>query len=234
MKTALIIPAAGRGRRMRNDINKQYLLLSGKPVLAHTLSACLESACFEKVIVVVAPGEEGLFRREVLLPFFDGLALDVAAGGAQRQESVYNALQVLSPDYEYVCVHDGARPLAKPSLFKECLDKALTSGAAVAAIEVKDTIKQIDQAGVVTGTLLREFLRAAQTPQIFRRDWLEDSHRRAAASGFYCGDDAGLLEYCGYPVSTVKGDFENLKITTPVDFLVAENILRGRGVCVSG
>lgn len=228
MRTALIIPAAGRGRRMGKDTGKQYLPLSGKPVLVHTISACLEADCFDYVAVVIAPGEEALFRREVLLPHFSGMTIHVATGGAQRQDSVYNALRAVGPEYDYVCIHDGARPLARPSLFRECLEKALLCGAAIAAVGVKDTIKQVDHTGKVTSTPLRECLRAVQTPQIFRRDWLEESYRRAASEGYICGDDAGLLEYCGYPVMTVKGDYENLKITTPEDLLLAEAIIRGR------
>ena len=227
MKADVILPAAGQGRRMGAEINKQYLSLLGKPVLAHTIDACLTSGVFENIIVVVTPGEEEIFRRDVLLPWFPQAEIIVVAGGRERQDSVQNALQKVGKDAEFICVHDGARPLVKPELFARCIKEAALRGAAIAAVPVKDTIKVIGAEGNVEHTPPRHVLRSVQTPQAFRRDWFEDAYRQATDVGFYATDDAALLEQYGYPVYVVQGDYENIKVTTPEDLVLAA-VLLGR------
>ncbi|HAA37843.1 MAG TPA: 2-C-methyl-D-erythritol 4-phosphate cytidylyltransferase [Firmicutes bacterium] len=228
MSSALIVAAAGQGRRMKSKLNKQYLKLAGRPLLTYSLTAALEAACFTQIIVVVTPGEEELFHRDVLLPFFPGQKLQVVAGGKERQDSVRNGLAALTAEITYVCVHDGARPLAEASLFKECLQTAQAKGAAIAAVPVKDTIKIVDEQRKIVQTPPRGQLWAAQTPQVFRRDWLELAHQRAHREGFQGTDDASLLERYGYPVQIIEAGYDNLKITTPEDLLLAEAILRRR------
>ncbi|MCR3921095.1 MAG: 2-C-methyl-D-erythritol 4-phosphate cytidylyltransferase [Firmicutes bacterium] len=228
MSVAVIIPAAGLGRRMKETINKQYLQLCGKPVVAHTLSACLAANCFTQIIVVVTPGEEELFRRDVVLPWFPAQTFTIVKGGRERQDSVRNGLAVLKDGIDFVCIHDGARPLAQAMLLQQCLVKAKECGAAIAAVPVKDTIKVVDEAGQVVVTPIRSQLWAVQTPQIFRREWVEDVHHRAAEEQIQATDDASLLEQYGFPVSIVKSNYENIKVTTPEDLMLAEAILRRR------
>jgi 2-C-methyl-D-erythritol 4-phosphate cytidylyltransferase len=228
MKADVILPAAGQGRRMGADINKQYLSLQGKPVLAHTIDACLTSGVFENIIVVVTPGEEEIFHRDVLLPWFPEAEIIIVAGGRERQDSVQNALKKIGKESDFICVHDGARPLVKPELFARCLKEAQLRGAAIAAVPVKDTIKVIGSEGNVENTPLRQVLRSVQTPQTFRRDWLEDAYRQAKHDGFYATDDAAILEQYGYPVYVVQGDYENIKVTTPEDLVLAAALLGRR------
>lgn len=227
MSVAVIVAAAGRGLRMKGSINKQYLPLSGRPVVAHTLAACLESACFSQIIAVVTPGEEDLFRREVLLPWFSQLNIAVVTGGKERQDSVANGLRALSAGTEYVCIHDGARPLVTPQLLRDCLNIASEHGAAIAAVPVKDTVKLVNE-GVVLQTPPRAQLWTVHTPQVFRRDWLEEAYARAGKEGFCGTDDAALLERYGYTVHVVRSDYQNIKITTPEDLILAE-LLLGQG-----
>lgn len=228
MSVAVIIAAAGQGRRMKSAVNKQYLHLHGRPIIAHTLSACIAAACFTQIIVVVAPSEEEIFRREVVFPWFPTYKFFLVSGGKERQDSVQNGLAVLADNIEYVCIHDGARPLAEAALFRHCLAAAQAEGGAIAAVPVKDTIKIADPHGQVLETPPRHKLWAVQTPQIFRRDWLELAYQRAYQEGIQATDDAALLEAAGYPVHIVTADYENIKITTPEDLLLAEAIVRRR------
>ncbi len=228
MESAVILAAAGRGLRMQEQINKQYLALKGHPILYHSLAACVAAGCFTQFIVVVTPGEETMFRRGVLLPFFSDLKLHIVSGGKERQDSVYNGLQAVGDSCEYVCVHDGARPLSRPLLFNRVLQAAAGKGAAIAAVPVKDTIKRVGAAKNVLETSPRENLWSVQTPQCFRRDWLQDAYDRAIKDNFYSTDDASLLEHYGYPVQVVEGDFQNIKITTPDDLILAEALLGRR------
>ncbi|MBS4023529.1 MAG: 2-C-methyl-D-erythritol 4-phosphate cytidylyltransferase [Dethiobacter sp.] len=228
MDATVIIAAAGRGLRMGGHINKQYLTLNDRPVLYYALAASLEAGCFKQLIVVVTPGEEELFRREVLLPYFKDFNPDIITGGSQRQDSVHNGLLAVASSCEIVCVHDGARPLTSPLLFSSLVQAAIAKGAAISAVPVKDTIKQVDDTKRVIETPARSCLWSVQTPQAFRRQWLLDAYRQAAQEGFYATDDAALLERCGYPVHVVEGDYNNLKITTPEDLILAEVFLRRR------
>ncbi|NLN07287.1 MAG: 2-C-methyl-D-erythritol 4-phosphate cytidylyltransferase [Firmicutes bacterium] len=225
MTNAVIIPAAGRGSRTQAKINKVYLRLAGRPVIAHTIEACFAAAVFDQIIVVVAPGEEEIFRRDVLLPWFPEEKITIVTGGRERQDSVANGLSRLHREIDYVCIHDGARPLVAPSLLQRCLAEARKSGAAVAAVPVKDTIKTVDTSGTVVATPDRSRLWAVQTPQAFRRDWLEEAYRHGQKQKLQVTDDATLLELCGYPVTVVLADYSNLKITTADDLALAEALL---------
>jgi len=228
MSAAFIVVAAGRGLRMGKQVNKLYLDLEGKPLLYHSLCAGLAPGRFEQVVIVISPGEEELFRREILLPYFPELNPVLVAGGSERQDSVFNGLQVVDPLCQLVCIHDGARPLAPPQLFNRVLQAAARKGAALAAVPVKDTVKRINEDMVVVETPARSSLWLAQTPQAFRRDWLLDAYQRAAAENFYATDDASLLERYGYAVQIVQGDYRNLKITTPEDLLLARVLAEAR------
>jgi len=210
---------------MRAKINKQFLPLVGRPVVVHTIQACLAAAVFDQVIVVVAPGEEEMFRRDVLLSWFPGEQITIVTGGRERQDSVANGLNSLQREIDYVCIHDGARPLAPPSLLQRCMAEARVSGAAVAAVPVKDTIKTVDTDGKIVATPDRSRLWVVQTPQAFRRDWLEEAYRYGKKQHLQVTDDAALLELCGYPVTVVPAEYSNLKITTPEDLALAEALL---------
>ena len=225
-KTDVVIVAAGSSTRMGTP--KQWLELDGLPVLGHTLCA------FEQVeevgrIVVVARTED--VPRVIQLSKQWGITKPVTAveGGATRQQSVaLGVCSLVDSDASLIAIHDGARPLATPTLIRRVIDAAASDGAAAAAIPVKDTIKQVDEAGFVTQTPPRHMLRAVQTPQVFRFDDYRFALKQAAEKGIDCTDDCQLMEQAGFAVRLVDGEEENLKITTPFDVDLAVAILQSR------
>ncbi len=232
MSSALIVAAAGEGRRMKKEIRKQYLPLRGKPLLARTLSG-FAGWCdkFSRIIVVIPPGDEDYFEEEILTQISAGLEkrIELAAGGASRQESVNRGLKRLdgdSDDIDYVFIHDGARPFFSEELIEGLFKAVRRWGAATAATPVKDTIKQKNNKGLVENTLDRDKLVAVQTPQAFSCDVIKKAHKRAAGKKF--PDDASLVEDMGREVRIVRGNFDNIKLTTPLDLKLAEAILAGR------
>jgi 2-C-methyl-D-erythritol 4-phosphate cytidylyltransferase len=142
----------------------------------------------------------------------------VVAGGAERQDSVFNGLQALPPDCDWVLIHDGVRPFASSELLKRTWDAALTNGAAIAALPASDTIKRV-RAGQVVETVPREELWLVQTPQVFRREILFEAYREADRQGWVGTDDAFLVERLGLPVAVVTGERSNIKVTTPEDLV---------------
>jgi len=224
---AAVVPAAGRGERVGSPCNKLLLPLAGKPVLARTLAAL--DACPEIAAIILAVREQ---EREAICALVRAHGIrkvrEVVAGGASRQESVYHGVQAVPDEIPLVAVHDGARPLILPSQITACIEEAARVGAALLALPVTDTLKEVDPEGQVRRTLDRSCVWRAQTPQVFRRDWLLDAHRRAAAEGYQATDCCDLLERLGYPVKVVPGSPENIKITSPQDFAIAEGILRER------
>lgn len=212
-----IIPAAGAGQRMQTDVNKQYLSLAGQPVLARTLLSLRGFAA--EYIIVHRPGEQQLCRAVI-----DGILDDyiLVPGGDSRQDSVYSGL--LQARGEYVLIHDGCRPLASPELIRRVIAAGKTFGAAIPALPVTDTIKEIS-AGQVKATLDRTMLQVVQTPQVFRRELLLAAYERAGPRCSQATDDAFLVEAAGQPVKVVPGEADNLKITRPEDILRANRII---------
>jgi 2-C-methyl-D-erythritol 4-phosphate cytidylyltransferase len=179
------------------------------------------------LVVVVAPGEEGRCRAEVLVPH--GLPVDrVLPGGADRQASVRAGLSGAPVNSDLILIHDGARPLVTADVIRAAVRTAAAEGAAVVAVPVTDTIKIVDGGLRIIETPPRGRLWAAQTPQVFRVAWLREAHARALSDGFRGTDDSVLVERLGHPVRLVPGAPENLKITTPADLARAEQILRDR------
>ncbi len=224
----LIIPAAGTGSRMGLGENKLFLTLEGAPVLWHTLRAFAGCPGLREVILAIRPEEEPRIRQllaQLPLP----VHVRLVAGGAARQQSVYNALKAVPPESGAVWVHDGARPFVSPALLGRLAEALETETAVIPGVPVKDTIKRTDAAGFVTETPDRSSLWAVQTPQCFRRAPLLAAHEAAAAEGFVGTDDASLMERAGHPVRVVPGDYENIKITTPEDLAVAAAILTKAG-----
>lgn len=224
----LVMPAAGRGKRMGGERNKPYLLLAGKPVLAHTLQVFIDLGLFSRIIPVIAPGEEEFFRKWILLPLFSDVKkiFFPVSGGAERQASVFNALNFLRgegiPEDTIICIHDGVRPLVQSSLIRSVLLEARECGAAIAGVALKDTVKMVDSRGFVQNTPPRERLILAQTPQCFRFSLLWEAHCLARDEGFAGSDDAALVERMGVSVRVVPGSYDNIKLTTPHDLKVAK------------
>lgn len=231
MSVAAIVPAAGRGDRLGPGQPKALRTLGGVPLLVHAIHALAQARLVEHVIVAAPPEEVAQVRALLALEEL-GAEISVVAGGAERQESVALALDTLAESVDIVLVHDAARPLA-PSELVDAVAQAVRDGAdaAIPALPVADTIKRVE-AGVtsetVTETLDRGALRAIQTPQGFRRHVLAEAHAAAARDGILATDDAGLVERLGVKVAVVPGSEEALKVTRPLDLVIAEAILARR------
>ncbi|MEU1754663.1 2-C-methyl-D-erythritol 4-phosphate cytidylyltransferase [Micromonospora matsumotoense] len=216
---AVLVPAAGAGVRLGPGGPKALRLLGGEPLLVHAVRR-IAAAPSVHTIVVAAPAAEVDAVRRLLAPVAPVL---VVAGGAERQESVANALAAVPPGPGIVLVHDAARALT-PSALVEAVAAAVRAGhrAVIPVLPVIDTIKEVDGDGVVLGTVDRSALRAVQTPQGFRREVLAAAH---AAAGDPLTDDAGLVEQQGVPVFCVPGSEYALKVTRPFDLTLAEHLL---------
>lgn len=231
MRVSAIIPAAGQGKRMGSGRNKVYLPLDDQPILALTLQQLDAIDEIAELIVVVRSEEVEPCHSEIFSNGKFTKPYKVIVGGKERQDSVKAGLAALEADTDFVLVHDAARPLITGELIADALDKAQMYGSAVLAVPVKDTIKVIKSDGFVETTLERSALRAVQTPQIFRREIICKAYEFAEQNGCIATDDASLVEAMGEPVFLVSGSYENIKITTPEDILLAKEILRRRSKC---
>lgn len=222
-----LIPAAGMGKRMGANINKQYLLLHEKPVVAHTLQRFQNSRLIDGIILVTPLDEISFCRQEVVERYGIHKLLEIVAGGAERQHSVYNGLvaleQYAEPD-DLVLIHDGARPLITDKIIEDSVRVAGNGDAALVAVPTKDTIKIVKD-GYVLETPERSTLWQAQTPQTFRLGMILDAHRKAAEEQYLGTDDCSLYERYKRGVQIVTGCYRNIKITTPEDLLLAETFL---------
>ena len=152
----------------------------------------------------------------------------VVAGGKERQDSVRQALAVVGEGVHLVVIHDAVRPFVTETMVRQVVEAAAADGAAIIALPMRDTVKQVGGDRVIERTIDRTPLWLAQTPQAFRRDWLEEAHRKAQAEGLAATDDAFLMEWMGYPVRVVEGSGENIKVTRPEDLVIGEAILASR------
>jgi len=218
----VILVAGGTGRRFGGTEPKQFQPLGGRPMLVVAASRFLGLANLARVIVVVAP--EVTERAAAMLEPL-GLPLRFAAAGRERQHSVASGLAALDPECAIVAVHDAARPLVVLADVEACIVAARTTGAALLATPVPDTVKRAAD-GRIVATVPRSDLWLAQTPQIFRADILRRAHAAAPAEGA-ATDDAALVERLGLPVAIVPGDPRNRKVTTPDDLVWAESVLAG-------
>jgi 2-C-methyl-D-erythritol 4-phosphate cytidylyltransferase len=225
--TAVIV-AAGRGTRMNTVLPKPYLSVAGRPVLGHTLKRFDACPRIEGMVVVVAEADMELCRSAVIEPSRLKKPIRLVAGGARRQESVFNALAALTEETVWVAIHDGVRLFVDDGLIAACIDGAAEYGACIPAIPAYETVKQVDDGLRIEATLRREGLWLAQTPQVFRLALIREAHRKAQAEGFVGTDDAMLLERLGMPVTVVAGRKTNIKITTPEDLQTAEALLQAR------
>lgn len=221
MKTIALIPAAGMGRRMQAAINKQYLQMDGRPILAHTLALFDGHPRIDRVIVISPADEIDFCRTGIVERFGFSSVQAVIAGGAERQDSVRNGLETCGAEADdIVLIHDGVRPLLPRRLIDDVIDTTCRSGACIVAVPVKDTVKSVENRLIVS-TPDRRTLWLAQTPQSFRFSLIDAAYRRAAQEGFTGTDDASLVERIGQPVSVVEGSYRNIKITTPEDLVLA-------------
>ena len=224
---AAVIVAAGRGTRMGLDRNKVLYPVCGEPIIVHTVRAFAQSGLFDGGIVVVT-GENDMEEMRAMMDAA-GLRVTFAKGGADRQESVYNGIAACPKDADVIAIHDGARPLVTREVIFKTIDSAKEYGSGVAAVQLKDTVKRVDENGIVIDTPARDTLRAVQTPQTFDAELIRQAHE-AYKTGERATDDAMLMERMGHAVRLTQGDVENIKLTTPEDMLLAEQVMIRRGM----
>lgn len=224
MVTAIIV-AAGRGKRMNSDKNKVFMMLGNQPILLYsvlTFSAC---TVVDKIVVVAASDEveyvEGLLENTAGVKNWQ-----VVIGGSERQYSIANALKSVSEKTDLILVHDAARPLVSKECIRNVIQAAKEKKAVVAAVAVKDTIKIVDDCKNVIDTPDRNTLWAIQTPQGFDAKLLRNAYDKAEQDGYLGTDDASLVERMGVKVKIVVSSYDNIKITTPEDIIIAEALMK--------
>lgn len=219
---------------------KQYLMLAGQPVIAHTLARMAGCKLVERIVLVLPKDDLEYCRRNILPLLAVTIPVKLVGGGAERQASVYEGLKALIPYQGVVVIHDGVRPLISPSIVRDCILTAQVQGACITALPATDTLKQSRPAAeggfsdpklpqpseVVSKTLARQHIWLAQTPQAFDFELILKAHQHALQHARQATDDAMLLEELGQPVYIIYGSRTNLKITLPEDLVLAEALLR--------
>jgi len=217
-KASALIAAAGSGERLGRGVNKAFVEVAGRPILAHTLAVF--EACDAVDEIVIVTGERDMeAASELVRRFGFAKVAAVAAGGEHRQDSVRNGLGKANRDI--IAIHDAARPMVTCEIIESSINKAAEMGACVAAVPVIDTIKFVS-GGIVGSTIDRTSLYLVQTPQTFRADIICRAYEAAYRDGVYATDDAALVERLGEPVAIVEGSYDNIKITTPSDLAIAQ------------
>jgi len=216
MRVTVLLLAAGSGRRLGSETPKQYLRVAGETLLVHCLRSLSREPRIDAVQPVIAEGD-AFFSTCIEGHDFPFSLLPAVTGGAERALSMANGLAVLPGDTEWVAVHDVARPVPPADMLTRLFDVAAQHGAAIPALPVTDTIKQVDAEGRVLATLDRHQLRAVQTPQVAKKEWYDRAVDQLQRDLHTHTDDASLLEAAGYPVFVCVGDAANRKITTPED-----------------
>jgi 2-C-methyl-D-erythritol 4-phosphate cytidylyltransferase len=216
-KTGVVIVGAGSSQRMGRD--KVFISLAGKPLLAWSVDACQGCKLVDQIAIVLNETKLDMGRKLAAERGWSKL-VEICGGGKRRQDSVRQGLNELE-DCDWIIIHDAARPFLTADLISDGLEAAQTTGAAVAAVPIKDTIKIGSSDMMVRKTLSREQLWAIQTPQIFRFDIIAEAHEQITEE---VTDDAGMVEQLGRKVKLYMGSYNNIKITTPEDVALAELI----------
>lgn len=223
MNSAILV-AAGQGTRMGASVDKLFLEVAGRPVVAHTWQRFDSAACIGEIIVVVREERQDEFAA-LARRFHFQKPFRLVPGGAERQDSVWNGLEALSPGAELVAIQDAARPCTPEALIKATFLAAAETGAAVAGQPVRDTIKESVDGRLVTRTLDRARLWAVQTPQTFRVEVIRHALTEARRRGLVLTDDTAACELIGQPVRLVCSDAPNPKLTVPADLPLLEMLL---------
>lgn len=220
---AAILPAAGQSTRFRHQNRKKpFVELKGRPVWVRSAELFVNRDDVLQTIIVVSPDDLDWFK-EKFKPNLAFMNIDIVTGGAERADSIQNALARVKPDADFVAVHDAARPLMVEKWIDAIFQKAAETGAAIPGIPVSSTVKKVSGQKEIEETVPRESLWLAQTPQVFKRELLMEAY--AKRDGFVATDDAQLVERIGQTVSVVEGSPINLKITTEQDFKMAKHLL---------
>lgn len=229
-KTAAIILAGGTGERFGKEGGKQLVEIGGKPILTWSVEA-FDAVGDIGLIVIVCPAErQGEYLSKAVDPFSFATPIVVAAAGSTRQESAFSGLELVPEEFEYVVMHDGARPLISADLIAHTiatLKGNIDADGAVVAHPAIDTLKVVEN-GVIVGTPDRSVFWNAQTPQVFRASIYRRAHASALSDGFVGTDDSSLIERLGGRVLVVEGKRDNIKLTVPEDYLMLVAAVRER------
>jgi len=227
MNNIAIIAAAGNGERLNCNKNKMLIKILDKPLLAYTLNQFEETTFVKGVILVIREKDFQKIMDEIINKYNYKKIIKVIAGGATRQESIYCGLNAVPQRTELVCIHDGARPFVKDWMIEKTFELASLYDGAIVAIPASETIKQtFRDKQTIKMTLDREKLWIAQTPQAFKFQYLKELYERAISKGIMATDDSSIVEYFGGKVKIIVGERENIKITTPIDIMLAEMLLK--------
>ncbi len=244
--TAIVL-AAGSGSRMKSDVAKQYMLLHGKPLIWYALHAVEQSSVIDDCVLVTGAEDISYVKEEIIMRYGFRKIAAVAAGGMERYDSVWNALRVIAdgglrePNADgYVFIHDGARPFLTEEILQRSYEAVQESRACVVGMPVKDTVKIADEEEYAKQTPDRRIVWQVQTPQVFETRLITDAYARLMqkkeetdSGEIAITDDAMVVEnFTGHKVKLVRGSYQNIKITTPEDLVIAEALLRDGGEAV--
>ncbi|MGB7062871.1 MAG: 2-C-methyl-D-erythritol 4-phosphate cytidylyltransferase [Candidatus Zixiibacteriota bacterium] len=225
MKAVAVIVAGGQGTRIEGKLPKQFLNLGDKPILAHCVQRFEACETVDQIILVVPEDYLGYCSQTVVDPYGFKKVKKIVFGGKERQDSVYLGLKACPNSTTVVAIHDGVRPFVSPQKISESIRLCEQKKAVVLALPVKDTVKRVEGNSVVT-TLDRKKLWLVQTPQVFEYGFILDAYEKAIQEGFVGTDDAMLVERLGHKVTVVEGEYQNIKITTAEDLVMAEKFIR--------
>jgi len=230
---SVIIAAAGMSNRMGSKINKQFIAIDGKPILAHTIEKFEKCRYIDEIILVSKEEEIEYCRKEIVRKYKFNKVANIIRGGKERQDSIYNGILALNERTNIVLTHDGARPFIKIENIKDGILGVVENGACVVGVPVTDTIKVVKEDSNIESTPKRSMLWAAQTPQCFYKDLLIKGYESAIKEGFSGTDDSSIVERIGYDVKMIMGSYDNIKITTPEDIVLAESLFKDKDMIFS-
>ncbi|PKN38301.1 MAG: bifunctional 2-C-methyl-D-erythritol 4-phosphate cytidylyltransferase/2-C-methyl-D-erythritol 2,4-cyclodiphosphate synthase [Deltaproteobacteria bacterium HGW-Deltaproteobacteria-2] len=228
MKTVAIIPAGGAGKRLKTHVAKQYLMLNQLPVLIHTLQVFQKSKIINDIVLVLPPDDLASVRQKLIDKYELTKVTSIIAGGKERQDSVRNGLAAIDGKCDFVLIHDAVRPLITEKMIRQVAAAAKATGAASLGVKAKDTIKETGKYDIVSVTIPRHNLWLTQTPQAFKFEILKKAYKKAYNENFYGTDDASLVERIGVKVKMIAGSYDNIKITTPEDLVMARALLKNK------
>ena len=221
LRKAVIIVAGGSGKRMGAAIPKQFIEVNGKTILQHTIESFRYYDATMQIIVVLPEEYIEYWKEECIKHNFTAIN-NLVAGGQERYFSVKNGLTALDADIELVAVHDGVRPMVSQETITKCFSAAASNGTAVPTAPLTESLRHIESDGSSAAVPRNEYL-SVQTPQCFTRQIIETSYQQPFSHHFT--DDASIVEAAGYAITTVEGNSENIKITTPTDLIIAREYL---------
>lgn len=220
MKKFAIIVAGGTGKRMGTEIPKQFLEINGKPILMHTIRA-FHDFDFETKLILILPKEQQKFWNELCLKHSFSINHHIAEGGETRFQSVKNGLKLIKGE-GIIFIHDGVRPLVNQKTIERCFETAQKSGNAIPVLPVNESLRKLN--GFENISVDRSLFFSVQTPQTFQTDQIQAAYQQIYNPDFT--DDASVAEKAGFKIFMVEGNRENIKITTPIDLIVAETLLK--------